>query len=441
MKKDKHLLKLIQASRIIDLCYGYRQRVSGIPALAVGVIYKDQVILAKGYGQADPETCYRIASISKTFTAIAVLQLVETGKLNLDDKVSSHLAWFSSTIDSRIQEITIRQLLAHTSGLTRDGDTIHWIKEPFPDLNHIKKYISGLKLPFSPDERWKYSNLGYSIIGAVIEQVSGKPYEEYLQENICKPLGMTSTSSILSQHIETHLATGYGRKIMEKEREVFPNIETNAMAGATGLSSNVHDLLKFVAAQFTGNTKLLSDTSKKEMRRIQKYVKKDDIKQALSYRTCKVDSRTIYYHSGGFQGFRCNISFDIGRNIGIVTLANVLGFDPKNYAETAFNIINYFYINSPGEDQPNLQKYEGIYRDIWGDSAVAAIGDTLVTFSPNAFSPLSHAAILKPVGNNVFEIVGGDEEENAGELAYFDLDKDGKGRKVRWGATYAEIIK
>ncbi|MDO8610888.1 MAG: serine hydrolase domain-containing protein [bacterium] len=449
MLKDKNIQKLNQASRVIDMCFSYKHYMEEIPAMTVGIIYKNEIIFSKGYGYVDinktipatTNTCFRIASISKIFTAISIMQLVESGKIKLDSTISTYLPWFNSINDPHLNDVTIRHLLTHTSGITRDGDTLHWIENNFPDLNHLKKYISNLKLPFIANSRWKYSNLGYSILGALIEQVSGITYEDYIQINICQKLGMTLTSSMLTEEIVNHLAIGYGRKIPNEKRKIFQNIETKAMAAATGLSSNVNDLLKFISAQFIGNTKLLSENSKQELRKIYWINKKDEIHQAIGLRSFKVGNRKLFYHSGGFQGYRCNISFDVTRNIGIVILTNMLGIEPRNYTKIAFNVINYIFKQPFTSNKLDFKKYEGIYRDIWDDSAIMTIGNNLVSFNPSSFEPLSHITILEHIKNNTFLIKGSDEVENAGELAYFEFDKNQNSKKVRWGATYANILK
>ncbi|OGV97599.1 hypothetical protein A2W24_06180 [Microgenomates group bacterium RBG_16_45_19] len=300
--------------------------------------------------------------------------------------------------------------------------------------------MSKLTLPFAPNSRWKYSNLGFSILGAVVEAVSELTYETYIQKHVCQKLGMDLTSSELTKTIKDQLTVGYGRKLPSKNREAFPLIETNAMASATGLTSNVRDLLKFMSAQFKGNIILLAETSKQEMRKIGWKNAKDGINQALGLRTFKSGGHTIYYHSGGFQGYRCNIAFDVNRNIGVVILTSVIEIDPKDYSSLAFNIINYFLKNPLLFPKPGLAKYEGIYRDIWEDSAVLASGKNLIGFYPNSFEPLSRAVILKPIKKDVFEMTGSDEVEGAGELAYFNLDKNNQVNRVRWGATYSDRL-
>ncbi len=141
-----------------------------------------------------PQTKFRMASHSKLFTATAVMQLREQGKLRLDDPVSKYLPWFQvKTADSDDPPITIEELLTHSSGLPREAGS-HWTTFEFPTTEQLRGLMAERQAPFSPEVRWKYSNLAFSIAGMVIEAVSGQKWADYVQQNIYKPLGMTSSS-------------------------------------------------------------------------------------------------------------------------------------------------------------------------------------------------------------------------------------------------------
>ena len=132
----------------------------------------------------------------------------------------------------------------------------------------IQRHIADGAQSYTPAEIWKYSNLGYTLLGAIVHAASGIPYEDYVHQHIIQPLGLTSTSPTLTPEVEQHLAVGYGRDIPGREPSAAA-IETHVMASATGFSSNVPDLCRFITAQFTGETTLLKDETKREMRRIQ----------------------------------------------------------------------------------------------------------------------------------------------------------------------------
>jgi len=143
----------------------------GLPGIVVGVVSDQQLVWAKGFGYADlkakipmsPETKFRMASHSKLFTAIAIMQLREEGKLRLDDPVEKYLPWFKAApAGDDDGQITIEQLLSHSSGLQREaGD--HWVSYEFPTADQLKRLYAERKAAFAPSVRWKYSNLAYSV--------------------------------------------------------------------------------------------------------------------------------------------------------------------------------------------------------------------------------------------------------------------------------------
>src|SRR3989344_5695335 len=251
---DKKAIKY--AVKIIDAWLPSKIQYDRIPALSVGLVHNGKIVYKRGFGFADveslepatPNTCYRIASISKTFTAVAIMQLAEQGKLHLDDKIHKYLPWFKSrSKDSDSNNITIRQILSHTAGVFRDGNTPHWADDKFPDITGLQKSISKAVV-FENLTRFKYSNFGFALLGEVVKKISGVSYNEYVSENIIKKLGMERTAPDLTKENEGWLAKGYSRSIPNKEREAFHHIPTNAYASATGFLSNVSDLAKYLSA-------------------------------------------------------------------------------------------------------------------------------------------------------------------------------------------------
>lgn len=188
-----------------------------IPGAALAVTKNSRLVYARGFGYGDvaqrtpvaPDSRFRIASISKPITATAVLQLVERGKLSLDDKALALLALEphlprGAKFDTRHYEITVRQLLQHTAGFDRTASFEPMVGRPSIDIaralgapppaqpEQIIRYMLGRPLDFAPGERFSYSNFGYCILGRVIEKVSGQAYEAYVDEHILAPLKIRS---------------------------------------------------------------------------------------------------------------------------------------------------------------------------------------------------------------------------------------------------------
>ena len=167
-----------------------------IPGLSIGVISEGKLIIQKGYGfanvekkvKAKPETNYRIASISKMFTAVALLQLAEKKKLHLDDSVSSYLPWLKVRKAKRdAKDITIRQVLSHTAGLWRDGKISPFATDKFPKARDLQKELSADALTFATLEQFKYSNFAFALLSEVIQEVSGSEYTKYINTHILNP--------------------------------------------------------------------------------------------------------------------------------------------------------------------------------------------------------------------------------------------------------------
>ena len=187
------------------------------PGLAVGIVYDGEPLWAKGFGCADIETQkpvtldtrFRIASISKTFTAVAILQLRDAGALSLDDPVSSRLDWFDLRYEGA-PEITIRNLLTHTSGLPRDSHNPMWTECEAPEWDEFVEGLQARGPTRAPYDKFAYSNVGYSLLGGIIEAVSGESWSDYLQRNIVDRLGMSQTRPVPHAD-DPDLATGYSQ--------------------------------------------------------------------------------------------------------------------------------------------------------------------------------------------------------------------------------------
>ena len=235
-----------------------------IPGLALAVIKDGQIVIAKGYGLANvehqvpvkPETIFQSGSTGKQFTSTAVMMLVEEGKLSLEDKILKYFpdgpaAW---------QNITVRHLLTHTSGMT-DYPPDFDLRRDYTE-DELYQRIKPIPLAFQPGEKWSYSNLAYVMLGILIHKVSGKFYGDFLQERVFKPLGMTTARIISEPDIIPNRAAGY-RVVngqIKNQDWVSPSLNTTA-DGALYLT--IHDMAKWDAALYT--EKLLKKASLEQM--------------------------------------------------------------------------------------------------------------------------------------------------------------------------------
>ena len=221
------------------------------PGAAVIVIRNDEVLHAAGYGYADlqsrepitPQTSFRLASVSKQFTAMAIMILADRGELDYDDPLVKYLP----ELGPFGEKITLRHLLTHTSGLPDYYDVLEKeTVEGMPDTEQAMQFLAAWDEPplFAPGERYEYSNPGYEMLALVVERVSGQRFGRFLEDNIFAPLGMTDT--VVRDSTEPEIpnrALGYTRK--EGSFELLDEHPLNHIIGSGGMYSTVEDLARW----------------------------------------------------------------------------------------------------------------------------------------------------------------------------------------------------
>jgi len=457
--QDKNYKKAIfHASRVIDAWLPIKILYDRTPGCAVGIVYKGKLVYKKGFGYANLEqqkkinskTCFRIASISKTFTSVAIMQLVEKGKLNLDDKIVKYLSWFRvKNKDNDASKISIRQVLSHTAGVFRDGITAHWENDKFPDLQALKKSLSKKSLVYENLTQFKYSNFGYAILGQVIEQVSGLKYNQYVKKNIINKLDLKNTAPDYTLMYEDFLATGYERPIPNKERGFYLNSETKTYAAATGFISNVEDLAKYLVALSLNNKSkntLISKESKKEM--FMGYWQIDDKGETygLGFDINNINNRKVIGHGGGYCGFITQISLDVENDIGVITLSNsndaMIGMINRSIFEIIYEFFDNLSKYQISNNKIKLEKYEGWYRNRWEDKSIVKVEDVLVAFCSKINNPLDDFMILKPKKKDVFVFKTDSVFDCRGEIVKFNFKSRQKNAcNVFWGPSPSVRIK
>jgi D-alanyl-D-alanine carboxypeptidase len=437
--------KLSCIRKILDRWLDYKVLMDRIPGMSVGVICKDSDIFLNAYGfsdkeerrMADGETLYRIASISKLFTSIAIMQLVEQEKVALDSKVSKYLGWFKNRDGSK-SNITIRQLLTHSSGISRDGNTPFWEDDKFPEVKYLKKHISEGAITYPTIERFKYSNFGYAILGQIISKVSRMSYEKYVNKNIIRKVGMKDTYVDITPQAARKLAVGYGRELPGLAQERFlGQHSTEALAPATGFISNVPDLCKFMRAQFLSNDTLLSRDTKKEMQRTQWILEDEEIRWGLGYEISRIEGNRVVGHSGGFPGYSTLLEFDPQKEIGVVVLVNAIDVSTYSLVEGIYHIVTYIlenYHRFKGKEEINLKKYEGRYYSRFGDVEIVEINGSLNLFTPGRGKPLKDISQLA-YKNGKFVMETGGNFDYIGEEVKFNFDSEGKVLSMSMGGS------
>lgn len=307
--------------------------------LTIGFM-KDAFVWVKGYGYADlenkspakAESAYRLASVTKPMTAVAILQLVEKGKINLDAEVQTYVPYFPK----KPWPVTVRQLLGHLGGIS------HY--KNYEQEGRIKNHKStreavaifeNFDLVAEPGTRYSYSSYGYNLLGAVIEGASGMSYGEYMRQNIWQPLGMTDTRMDEPLEIIPNRVRGYqlvDGKVMNSE---FVDISSRFAAGGT--RSTVPDLLKFAKGIMGGklvssdSMTLASTSMSTRAGRLTNY--------GMGWETTPYAGRYIITHSGGQQETRTLLYILPSRKMAIAVGVNFEGSNPGVYVDRLFQVL------------------------------------------------------------------------------------------------------
>lgn len=276
-------------------------------------------LLHRGFGPASiewnipagPDTRFRLGSVTKQFTGMAVLLLEEQGKLSTSDPIRKHIPEAPAAWD----QITIHHLLTHTSGIPSFTSLPDYLKTnalPAPPLETMKR-VAGLPLEFEPGARFKYSNTGYTLLGVIIERAAGMDYEAYLRKHILSPLEMNATGYHHNNVIVPRMASGYSRGVKGPVPAGFIHMSIPHAAGA--LYSTTEDLLKWDAALRRGA--ILSKAS------YEKYFKPEKEGYAYGWVVREQDGVLTQSHGGGIEGFSTMILRIPSERILVVTLSNL----------------------------------------------------------------------------------------------------------------------
>jgi CubicO group peptidase (beta-lactamase class C family) len=299
-----------------------RAQAAGNRFMGAVLVAKDgKILFDRGYGMANvewqvpntPETRFRIGSITKQFTAAAILFLEERGRLSTDDPLSR----FIPDLPAAWQPITLRHLLNHTSGIPAfDSWPDYEILRRSPlELEKELKRLREQPLEFAPGEKYRYSNSGYLMLGHVIELVAGQKYGAFVHEQILGPLGLADTDPDSNTAVIPRRASGYMLANGQLRNAPYINMEVPHAAGA--LYSTTHDLLHWTEALMGG--RLLAAASLEKMTT----PGKGDYGFGLVIRT--VPGRKTIEHGGGLEGFNTQMNYYPESRITVVVLANVNG--------------------------------------------------------------------------------------------------------------------
>ncbi|WP_126493692.1 serine hydrolase domain-containing protein [Staphylococcus caprae] len=311
----------------IDSIVHSAMRNGKIPGVSVLIIKDNKIFLNKGYGYANvsqktkvtPRTRFEIASNTKAFTGYSVLQLAKEGKLNLNDKVSKYVPGFYMNYDDEKKDITIKQLLGHTSGIPSDITEEDHYSEDYNSIKNIVDYAKGKELNEAPGDAFEYSNMNYDILGLIVQNVSHQSYQSYIKEHILSPLNMKDTTFKTTSKKGKNEASGY-ELISGDTEKTTPEFNIGDTPSAFMMSST-KDLENWIKMQLEPSDKTRSIVEQSH----QAISKSEGIADANGYGEgwfINSNDHTIY-HTGTLDNFSSEILLNPKKSYGIVVLANM----------------------------------------------------------------------------------------------------------------------
>lgn len=419
------------AARVRD-----RQRTWRAAGLAAGVVRAGGLEWSIGVGAADvshpddppdPNTAFAIGSITKTFTAVLLMALRDEGKLALSDRLDRFLP--QAPADSP----TLRDLLAHASGLQREAPGDVWESLQLPDVPSLLSRLGSADRVLPARWRWHYSNLAYSLLGAVIAEVDGRPWATALQERLLEPLGMRH--SCLEP--PGRRAAGYFTDPFTDQVHPEPWPEMNAFDAAGGLWSTLADLSRWASFLTSGADGVLAEATLGEMARPEIIADLDrwTLAWGLGLALYRSGERILVGHGGGMPGFVSGVAVDRREGVAAVVLANTsAGAEASALAvELACQVLDEDPIPQepwrPGPPVPaDLQPLVGHW---WseGSQFTFAVHEAKLEARLDSQPATQPPAVFEPIGVDAYRTVSGREE---GELLRVIRADDGTVARMNW---------
>lgn len=306
------------------------------PGITVAVARDGEIVFSKGYGVADaelgvaagPETVYRIGSITKQFTAAAVMRLVEAGELSLDDPITDWLPDYPT----QGHAVTIRHLLNHTSGIksyTGLGDAFWSVSRDDLSEAELIDLFDDLEFDFEPGQEYRYNNSGYYLLGVIIGKVTGVPYPRYIEESLLAPLGLEHTLYCDNRRVVPDRAEGYA---YDENGLVNADYISMANPGAAGaLCSTVGDLARWTELLHDGE--VVSPASLEVMTTPSVLGSGDTTSYGFGLGLGELEGHRMVSHGGGINGFTSYLARYPGEELTIAVLTNSGSGDPGGIEE------------------------------------------------------------------------------------------------------------
>jgi len=414
-----------------------------IPGASIALVHDQDIIWSAGYGYANregeipatPDTAYSICSISKLFTSIAVMTLVEDGAMALDAPLTEYVPELDlpSADDTLAEPITVRGALTHAAGLPREGATPYWVEVDFPSREEQLAGLASQQRLYTPLDTWQYSNLGMSMLGEAVSRVSGRSYDAYVRSEILEPLGLTAiTTDLPNEDHGARFAVGYRMHDGQGRREPLEPYTINAVAPAAGYAASVDDLARFASWQFelldSGQGPVLDRATLRDMQRVH-WADPNDPQSpmwGLGFSHGRLDGDAVVGHGGYCPGYRADFQMRLPDQIAVTAMVNTNDVSPSTLTAGVYAITKGALTLEEPPAELEFAAYEGAFGRLGTDrhTYILPTPDGLTLVDLFSDTPMNRATRLRQVEGDTFRRIR--EEGGLGEVIRFDRDEDGR---------------
>lgn len=420
----------------------FQMRLAEQPGCVVAVAEHGRIVLEQAFGVAElgrraaltPRHRFRVASHSKTFTAVGILKLREQGRLGLDEPAGRHV----DGLPPAAAAATIGQLLSHSAGLGRDGDdTDHWMdRKPFPNEEELRRALAA-PAPVPASTRFKYSNLGFGLLGLVIEAVTGEAYADWIHREVVAAAGLEETVPDLPSPGAAPLATGHSGKQPLGRRVPIPGTTpTHALAAATGFVSTARDLaLFFGRLDPEAKGGLLSPASRRELVRPQWRNPDTEVERHYGLGTMigRTGDLAWFGHGGAFLGYITRTVVLPGQGIAASVVTNAVDGPANPWAEGIVHILSV--LARHGAPTAKTKDWTGRWCSPWRAIDLVPAGGRILVADPALPTPFQDAPEITPDGPDRGRITRAQGYNSYGEAVELKRDRKGAVAEIRYAGS------
>jgi CubicO group peptidase (beta-lactamase class C family) len=433
------------ALRVIERWLDYRSRYSQLPGFQVCIRKKGDIVFSKAYGHVNLNTkrllttkdLFHIASHSKTLTSCALLQLVEQGRLTLQQPAIDYLPELKQHKDKRFKQVTLRDLLSNRSGLFRDGiEADFWeLQKPFLSKEQLLQEVLASDLIVTPNEWSKYSNMGFSLLGLVLENVLEMPYEKAMDALILKKLQGTQLSPDYLEQSQLSFADGHSRPLLEGKRLPLKHAPALAMAAATGFCGSAEDTSLFFDKLLLGKG-LLKPEMQQELLSLNWPMKNSTTERyGLGLQFNQRSDIELVGHSGGYPGFSTNTRHWVGTDYVISFFLNTNNIVPGTAVHSIIKILNLITSTFTDKEAKNTIITDPLMNK-WGSILFVLSEKTGLCLPLESWAPWEEALVLTSKNGEDYLCDKQSGYSSAGEKISFKKDKHGNILSAKWGGSF-----